>query len=151
MEMKDWFDNLIMNTMVKMLFGVQYTADLLPYLRWLDIGGHEKAMKETAKEMESIVEDWLAEHRRKRELRGNKCGDEKDFMDVMLSICEDKDLPGYAVGVDTTSITLTWTLSFPTMARKSTKKPPTVQSSMDSWAAESGAGGYKRNDSLIIA
>ncbi|MCD9639301.1 hypothetical protein HAX54_023731 [Datura stramonium] len=93
MEMKDWFDNLIMNTMVKMLFGVQYTADLLPYLRWLDIGGHEKAMKETAKEMESIVEDWLAEHRRKRELRGNKCGDEKDFMDVMLSICEDKDLP----------------------------------------------------------
>ncbi|KAG5606469.1 hypothetical protein H5410_027961 [Solanum commersonii] len=151
MEMKEWFGNLIMNTMVKMLFGVQYTdkedeerskaqkairrflelfgvfvvADFLPYLRWLDIGGHEKAMKETAKEMDFIIEDWLAEHKRKRKLRGNKCGDEDDFMDVMLSICEDKDLHGFdadtiikatcvvmlLAGVDTTVVTLTWTLS----------------------------------------
>ncbi|KAH0672916.1 hypothetical protein KY290_025197 [Solanum tuberosum] len=151
MEMKEWFGNLIMNSMVKMLFGVQYTdkedeernkaqkairrflelfgvsvvADFLPYLRWLDIGGHEKAMKETAKEMDFIIEDWLAEHRRKRKLRGNKCGDEDDFMDVMLSICEDKDLHGFdadtiikatcvvmlLAGVDTTVVTLTWTLS----------------------------------------
>ncbi|MCD7449149.1 hypothetical protein HAX54_049512 [Datura stramonium] len=152
LNMKEWFGNLIMNTMVKLLFGVQYTdkedeersrahkairrvfellgafvvADFLPYLRWLDIGGHEKAMKETAKEIDSIVEDWLAEHRRKRKLRGNyKYGDEKDFMDVMLSICEDKDHPGFdadtiikatsmalqSAGTDTTIVTLTWTLS----------------------------------------
>ncbi|XP_059279237.1 cytochrome P450 CYP82D47-like [Lycium ferocissimum] len=150
-EMKEWFGNLIMNTMVKMLFGVQYTgkedeerrkahkairrffellgafvvADFLPYLRWLDIGGHEKAMKETAKEMDCLVEEWLAEHKRKRKLRGNKSGDEEDFMDVMLSICEDKDLHGFDVdtiikstcvglqsaSTDTTIVTLTWTLS----------------------------------------
>ncbi|PHT26403.1 Cytochrome [Capsicum baccatum] len=73
-------------------------ADFLPYLRWLDIGGHEKAMKETAKE---------------------------DFMDVMLSICEDKGLYGFdadavikatclatqSAGTYTTIVTLTWTLS----------------------------------------
>ncbi|XP_049363205.1 demethylepipodophyllotoxin synthase-like [Solanum verrucosum] len=108
-EMKEWFGNLIMNTMVKLLFGVQYTgnedeerskaykairrlfellgafvvAAFLPYLRWLDIGGHEKIMKATAKEIDFIVEDWLAEHRRKTKLRGNNCGDEEDFMDVM--------------------------------------------------------------------
>ncbi|KAG5613259.1 hypothetical protein H5410_024540 [Solanum commersonii] len=151
MEMKEWFGNLIMNTMVKMLFGVQYkgnedeqkskthkairrlfellgafvVADFLPYLRWLDIGGHEKAMKETAKEIDFIVEDWLAEHRRKRKLRGNKCKDEDDFMDVMLSICEDKDIHGFdadntikatcmimlSAGIDTTIVILIWTLS----------------------------------------
>ncbi|KAM3237234.1 cytochrome 82A3 [Capsicum annuum] len=148
MEMKKWFENLIMNTMLKMLFGVRYTdnedrskahkairrfvelfgvfivADFLPYLRWLDIGGHEKAMKETAKEIDIILEDWLAEHKRKRKLKGNKSGDE-DFMDVMLSICEDKDLYGFdadavikatcmsmlLASVDTTMVTLTWTLS----------------------------------------
>ncbi|XP_009795251.1 strychnine-10-hydroxylase [Nicotiana tabacum] len=150
-EMKEWFGNLIMNTMVKMLFGVRYTgkeeeergrahkairrffelmgvsavADFLPYLRWLDIGGHEKAMKETANEMDSLVEEWLAEHRRQRELRGIKYGDEEDLMDVMLSICEDRDLPGFdadtiikatclalqSAGTDTTIVTLTWTLS----------------------------------------
>ncbi|KAK6792839.1 hypothetical protein RDI58_011920 [Solanum bulbocastanum] len=150
-EMKEWFGNLIMNTMVKLLFGVQYTdkedeerskahiairrffellgvsvvADFLPYLRWLDIGGHEKIMKATAKEIDFIVEDWLAEHRRKRKLRGNNCGDEEDFMDVMLSICEDKNLHGFdadaiikatcmalqTAGTDTTIVTLIWTLS----------------------------------------
>ncbi|KAG5613257.1 hypothetical protein H5410_024538 [Solanum commersonii] len=150
-EMKEWFGNLIMNTMVKLLFGVQYTgnedeerskahkairrlfellgafvvADFLPYLRWLDIGGHEKAMKETAKEIDFIVEYWLAEHRRKRKLRGNNCGDEEDFMDVMLSICEDKNLHGFdadaiikatcmalqTAGTDTTIVTLIWIFS----------------------------------------
>ncbi|PHU20837.1 Cytochrome 82A3 [Capsicum chinense] len=152
LDMKEWFGNLIMNTMVKILFGVQYTdnedeerrkvhkvirrlfellgvsivADFLPYLRWLDIGGHEKAIKENAKEIDIILEDWLADHKRKRKLRGNKTGDEEDFMDVMLSVCEDKDIPGgfdtdtiikansiimLAGGTDTTIVTLTWTLS----------------------------------------
>ncbi|KAM3304802.1 cytochrome CYP82D47 [Capsicum chacoense] len=152
MEMKEWFGNLIMNIMIKMLFGVQYegdedeekrraqkatrrsfellgafvVADFLPYLRWLDIGGHEKALKETAKEIDCLGEEWLAEHKRKRKLRVNKSGDEEDFMDVMLSICEDKDLPGHfdadtiikatcmamqSAGTDTIIVTLTWTLS----------------------------------------
>lgn len=44
-------------------------------------------MKETAKEIDLIVEEWLAKHRRKR---GNKCVGEEDFMDIMLSICGDK-------------------------------------------------------------
>ncbi|KAF3670209.1 Cytochrome 82A3 [Capsicum annuum] len=152
MEMKEWFGNLIMNIMMKILFGVQYkgddeeekrraqkatrrsfellgafvVADFLPYLRWLDTGGHEKALKETAKEIDCLGEEWLVEHKRKRKLRVNRSGDEEDFMDVMLSICEDKDLPGHfdadtiikatcmsmlLASVDTTMVTLTWTLS----------------------------------------
>ncbi|KAF3618158.1 hypothetical protein T459_13115 [Capsicum annuum] len=99
MEMKEWLGNLIMNTMV---------------------------MKETAKEIDIMLEDWLAEHRRRKKLRVNKSEDEEDFMDVMMFICEDKDIPGHfdadtivkatcmvmlSAGVDTTLVTLTWTLS----------------------------------------
>ncbi|PHT25577.1 hypothetical protein CQW23_34799 [Capsicum baccatum] len=83
MEMKEWFGNLIMKIVMKILFGVQYkgdddeekrraqkatrrsfellgafvVADFLPYLRWLDIGGHEKALKETAKEIDCLGEE----------------------------------------------------------------------------------------------
>lgn len=151
MEMKEWFGNLVMNTMGKMLFGKAYrvnegeginkahkairrffelmgafvVADFLPYLRWLDIGGHEKAMKEVAKEIDCVVEEWLAEHKKRRDCDEIKSVEEEDFMDVMLSICENRDLAGFdadtaikgtcmamlAAGTDTTTVTLTWTLS----------------------------------------
>ncbi|XP_004238201.2 cytochrome P450 CYP82D47 [Solanum lycopersicum] len=149
MEMKEWIGDLFMNTMGKILFGkgrrsnedeginkahkairrffellgVFVVADFLPYLRWLDIGGHEKAMKEVSKEMDSVVEEWLTEHKTKRRII--KSGEEEDFMDVMLSVCEDRDLPGVdadtaikatcmallSAGTDTTMVTLTWILS----------------------------------------
>ncbi|XP_060199540.1 cytochrome P450 CYP82D47-like [Lycium barbarum] len=151
MEMKEWFGDLITNSLGKMLFGKGFkgneegginrthkavrrffellgafvVADFLPYLRWLDIGGHEKAMKEVAKEIDFVVEEWLAEHKRKRETDGIKSGEEEDFMDVMLSICENRDMHGFdadtaikatcmallSAGTDTTIVTLTWTLS----------------------------------------
>ncbi|XP_006366471.1 cytochrome P450 CYP82D47-like [Solanum tuberosum] len=150
MEMKEWFGDIVMNTMGKMLFGkgrrsnedeginnahkairrffellgAFVVADFLPYLRWLDIGGHEKAMKKVSREMDSVVEEWLAEHKTKREII--KSGEaEEDFMDVMLSICENRGLPEFdadtaikatcmgvlAAGTDTTIVTSTWTLS----------------------------------------
>lgn len=152
MEMKEWIGDLVMNTMGSMLFGkgrrsneeegrnrahkairnffellgAFVVADFLPYLRWLDIGGHEKAMKEVSKEIDSVVEEWLAEHKTKRDPKGiAKSEEEEDFMDVMLSICEGRDLAGFdantaikatcmallSAGTDTTIVTLTWTLS----------------------------------------
>ncbi|XP_004238199.2 cytochrome P450 CYP82D47 [Solanum lycopersicum] len=147
-EMKEWIGDLVMNTMGKILFGkgrrsnedeginkahiairrffellgAFVVADFLPYLRWLDIGGHEKAMKEISEEMDSVVEEWLTEHKTKRGII--KSGEEEDFMDVMLSKCEDRDLPGFdadtaikancmgllSAGTDTTIVTLTWAL-----------------------------------------
>lgn len=77
------------------LFGLFVVADMLPFLGWLDVGGHEKAMKETGKEMDRIMDKWLEEHRRKR-----KSGDftgEQDFMDVLLSIAEGAELSGLDV------------------------------------------------------
>ncbi|XP_019155272.1 PREDICTED: cytochrome P450 82A4-like isoform X2 [Ipomoea nil] len=114
LDMKEWFGKLIINFTMQMLFGKRYeeegtvvttvrrffdllatsaVGDYLPWLRWLDIGGHEKAMKETAKEMDTILEGWLQEHKRKRN-NNTKSNEEEDFMDGLLSSFEDdKDIP----------------------------------------------------------
>nr|GMD80212.1 cytochrome P450 CYP82D47-like [Ipomoea batatas] len=149
LDMKEWFGKLTMDIMTKMLFGQQYeedgnqtvvtirrffdllgasvVGDYLPWLRWLDIGGHEKAMKETVKEMDSLMDGWIQEHKRKR---NTKSKEEEDFMDGLLSSFhgdeDDKDIPEHfdadtivkatcmavlLAATDTTTITLTWALS----------------------------------------
>ncbi|XP_031098241.1 cytochrome P450 CYP82D47-like [Ipomoea triloba] len=146
LEMKEWFGKLIMGVTMQMLLGQQYeeegrrsvemvrglfdllgvpvVSDYLPWLRWLDIGGHEKAMKETAKKMDSVVEGWLQEHKRKRNTKSKQ---EEDFMDGLLSSFQDeedtpKDFDADTIvkatcmavllaATDTTTITLTWALS----------------------------------------
>ncbi|XP_031097402.1 cytochrome P450 CYP82D47-like [Ipomoea triloba] len=146
LDMKEWFGKLTMDIMTKILFGQRYdeegnqtvvtirrffdllgafvVGDYLPWLRWMDIGGHEKAMKETAKEMDSLVEGWLQEHKRKRD---TKPKEEEDFMDGLLSSFGDaNDIPKdfgadtivkatcmamLSAGTDTTTITLIWALS----------------------------------------
>ncbi|CAI9753450.1 unnamed protein product [Fraxinus pennsylvanica] len=115
--MKQWFGDLNLNVVLRMVAGKRYfgaTADgdkievrqcqkvmrdfshfagffivgyNIPYLKWLDIGGYEKKMKETGKEMVKIVEKWLEEHK----LKANS-GCERDFMDVMLSAVEGTNL-----------------------------------------------------------
>nr|POE68348.1 cytochrome p450 82a4 [Quercus suber] len=65
------------------LLGLFVVSDAIPYLRWLDLGGHEKAMERTTKEIDNILGEWLEEHKRKRAFGETK---EQDFMDVMLSV-----------------------------------------------------------------
>ncbi|KAE8100589.1 hypothetical protein FH972_018475 [Carpinus fangiana] len=118
-EMKQWFGDLALNVVLRMFV----VGDAIPYLGWLDSGGHEKAMKKTAKEMDCLVTEWLEEHRKGRasaEAKG-----QQDFMDVMLSILDGADLAGsdpdtvnkatcltmVSGGSDTTMVTLTWALS----------------------------------------
>ncbi|XP_061344579.1 cytochrome P450 CYP82D47-like [Gastrolobium bilobum] len=101
------------------LSGSFIVSDALPYLRWLDLDGKEKEMKRTAKEVDGFAQVWLEEHKRNR--KGNH-----DFMDVLLSIVdEDKEFDGLdsdtivkstcltliLAGTDTTTGTLTWSLS----------------------------------------
>lgn len=107
------------------LGGTFVLRDAVPYLGWLDLGGYEKAMKKTAKELDSLAGEWLEEHRRKRESGQPVAKEEQDFMDVLLSALEGIDLPGYDVdtvikatsttiivgGTDTTSVNLSWALS----------------------------------------
>ncbi|CAM8938455.1 unnamed protein product [Rhodiola kirilowii] len=102
------------------LAGLSLLGDAFPFLRWLDIGGHEKEMKSTARELDRIANQWLDEHKK------NMSSEKQDFMDVMLSMLDedtsissfDKDTINKATcfgliagGTHTTSATLEWTLS----------------------------------------
>lgn len=62
-------------------------ADAVPFLEWLDVGGHQKAVKRMAKEMDGIFQEWLEEHRQKKEEDSSGgVNVEQDFMDVLLSV-----------------------------------------------------------------
>ncbi|XP_076944195.1 cytochrome P450 CYP82D47-like [Bidens hawaiensis] len=153
-EMKKWFGEFNINVILRMVVGKRYSgaasseeeeemkrsrevmrnffhflglfvaADALPFLGWLDLGGHEKAMKKVAQEIDSMAEKWLHEHRSKR----NSCEsvEEKDFMDVLISAVDSSEgLTEYdsdtiiksatmvliASSADTTTVMLTWALS----------------------------------------
>ncbi|XP_022766492.1 cytochrome P450 CYP82D47-like isoform X2 [Durio zibethinus] len=152
-EMKQWFGDLTLNVILRMVAGKRYFGsgakgedkkarrcqkamrewfhllgvfalkDAVPSLGFLDLGGHEKAMKETAKELDSIASEWLEEHKQKRASGEAK---EQDFMDVLLSLLDGTNLATeFGVdtinkanclsmitgGSDTPKVTLTWTLS----------------------------------------
>ncbi|GMY11647.1 Cytochrome P450 82A3 [Fagus crenata] len=106
------------------LFGVFVLSDTIPFLGWLDANGYEKAMKKTAKELDTMMGRLLEEHKQKKLLGGAENG-EQDFMDVMLTILEDAGIASFdadtinkstclnliIAGSDATMILLTWTLS----------------------------------------
>lgn len=99
------------------LIGIFVVSDALPYLWWLDLQGHEKAMKKTAKDLDQILGGWLEEHRRRRLKSNNgdhlkaKCAEgEEDFIDVMLSLQEQGQLSNFQHDSDTSikSTCLVW-------------------------------------------
>ncbi|KAI7747508.1 hypothetical protein M8C21_016710 [Ambrosia artemisiifolia] len=120
-EMKKWFGELNMNTMLKVVVGRRYkgdseyeeemngygkvisewfqylgkflVADALPFLDWLDLGKYKKTMNRVSEELDSIVGKWLEEHLRKRS--SSSVEEVNDFMDVMIRAVEDNDLAGY--------------------------------------------------------
>ncbi|XP_034674166.1 cytochrome P450 CYP82D47-like isoform X1 [Vitis riparia] len=163
-EMKQWFGDLTLNVILRMVTGKRYfsasdtsenkqaqrcrrvfrefchlsglfaVADAIPFLGWLDLGRHEKTLKKTAKEMDSIAQEWLEEHRRRKD--SGEVNSTQDFMDVMLSVLDGKNLGDYDAdtinkatclalivgGSDTTVVTLTWALSLLLNNRDTLKK-----------------------------
>ncbi|KAK8988932.1 hypothetical protein V6N11_030304 [Hibiscus sabdariffa] len=105
------------------LSGIFVLGDAVPFLRRLDLGGYEKWMKKTARELDEIADGWLDDHRKGGRWDENK--KEKDFMDVMNSVLKGASLAGYdadtinkatslnviLAGSDTTTVTLVWGLS----------------------------------------
>ncbi|KAG5230991.1 cytochrome P450 [Salix suchowensis] len=138
-EMKAWFSDITLNVILKIVVNRRYVdygshreerprmfvvSDALPFLRWMDLGGVEKAMKRTAKNIDQVAEKWLEEHKQKKESGTAKR--EEDFMDLLLSVLDDAEefsnlnidtinkatcLVLILGASDTTSITLTWALS----------------------------------------
>lgn len=77
------------------LMGQFLVGDTIPWLGWLDLGGHEKAMKKTGKEMECLVSEWLEEHKQTR-ASGEANKRQQDFMAaVMPSILDGVELAGF--------------------------------------------------------
>ncbi|KAM3688755.1 hypothetical protein ACJW31_10G174900 [Castanea mollissima] len=171
LEMERWFGYTTLNIICRMVVGKQFggaatedenegndqcrkalrqffdlsgafmVSDALPYLRWLNIGGYEKAMKKTAKKLDHMVGGWLEEHKQKKLWGGMK--EHQDFMDVLLSVVTDNDeTSSYDVDTvikattmnlivaasDTSTITLTWALALVLNNREVLKK---VQEELD--------------------
>lgn len=126
-EMKQWFGELNLNVMLRMVAGKRYfgdsatsaeieeaeqcrngmrelfrllglfvVADAVPLLRFLDLGGYEKEMKKTAKDIDVIIQGWLDDHRRKR--NSGETTSDQDFIDVLLTTLNGVDkLGGYDI------------------------------------------------------
>ncbi|WMV46835.1 hypothetical protein MTR67_040220 [Solanum verrucosum] len=103
-NLSSWFENITCNIIIRMLAGKRFTgcaeemnfkesikkalylggafvfSDAIPWLEWMDIGGHIKAMKETYKEVDSVFDSWLKQH-----INSIRDGEQSDFIDIMLS------------------------------------------------------------------
>ncbi|KAK9189660.1 hypothetical protein WN943_018259 [Citrus x changshan-huyou] len=121
-EVNDWQQQI---TKFTALSGQFVVSDALPFLRWLDIGGYERLMSKIAKYFDIILQEWLDEHKMKRD-SGDAKGDE-DFMYVLLSLLDDnaEQLPDrdadavikaicvtiIVAAADTSVVTLTWAIA----------------------------------------
>jgi cytochrome P450 len=119
-DMKKWFEDLIVNMVARMIYGDCFSAsaqnedqfkkasrrfvellgafvpsDFIPGLRWLDFGGYEKKMKKTAKELDSVVDGWLEEHK-KIINSTHQLNESKDqvFMTTLLSRVKEEFIEG---------------------------------------------------------
>ncbi|KAJ6320792.1 hypothetical protein OIU78_016063 [Salix suchowensis] len=118
-EMKAWFSDITLNVILKIVVNRRYVdygshreerpsdewrdslrrffelsgmfvvSDALPFLRWMDLGGVEKAMKRTAKNIDHMAEKWLEEHKQKK--ASGTAKREEDFMDLLLSVLDDAE------------------------------------------------------------
>ncbi|KAD4385511.1 hypothetical protein R6Q59_010559 [Mikania micrantha] len=117
-DMKQWFGKLMVNMVVKMMFGNHFSpdeqngdqflkaitrfaqllgdfvpADFIPWIRWLDLGGYEMKMKKTALEMDAAINGWLEDHKKKRNyastLQVNESKDQEIFMAALLRRVEE--------------------------------------------------------------
>ncbi|KAK1427371.1 hypothetical protein QVD17_16054 [Tagetes erecta] len=154
-ELSNWLEHIMFNIIVMMMAGKRYfgvggggdeatrfqkavvefyrlsgvfvVSDTIPFLWWLDLRGYEKQMKKTAKDLDLVLGGWLNEHRQKRKLELERNENEvKDFIDVMLSLEDEGQLPdmendsdtiikstclGMILGGNTTAGTVNWAIS----------------------------------------
>ncbi|KAK9082004.1 hypothetical protein Syun_030986 [Stephania yunnanensis] len=102
--------------------------DALPFMAWLDFKGDAKAMKNTQKDLDYIMQTWLDEHRAKADqMRGDAINNTRDFLDVLVmmektgqfsSTIKDIDttikalaLTQLVAGVDSMANTMVWVLA----------------------------------------
>ncbi|KAK1354542.1 Cytochrome P450, family 82, subfamily C, polypeptide 4 [Heracleum sosnowskyi] len=101
-------------------------SNMIPFTEWMDLKGNQRAMKQTAKELDFILSSWLEEHKQSMGNHG-QLKETPDFIDVVLSLLADSDgfLYGHKgedvikenvsgaifAGSDAVYATLTWALT----------------------------------------
>nr|GEY59443.1 cytochrome P450 CYP82D47-like [Tanacetum cinerariifolium] len=151
-DMKKWFGDLTVNIVERILFGDCFSSieqndqfkkdirrfnellgafipsDVIPGLRWLDLGGYEKMMKKTAKDIDVVIDGWLEEHKKIDSTQHIDGCKDQVFMATLLCLVKEKikeDLYGFSIdaivkatclaifsaATDTTTVTLTWALA----------------------------------------
>ncbi|KAI3886862.1 hypothetical protein MKW98_017214, partial [Papaver atlanticum] len=107
-------------------------SDVVPWLGWIDrLTGLTGKMKKCGKKLDEVVGIAVEDHRQKKlKISGNTTGahmenEQEDFIDILLSIMEQSQIPGnnpeitvksfvldmLMGGTDTTKLVMTWTLS----------------------------------------
>ncbi|KAK9944740.1 hypothetical protein M0R45_010292 [Rubus argutus] len=103
--------------------GNPVVCDVIGFPKWMDFKGQLKTLKHTGSQFDSLMTNWVEEHCKKKQKSDSS--NQQDFIDVMLSEIEDSSMLGHTRdtiikatamvlilgGADTTSISLTWTLS----------------------------------------
>ncbi|XP_038713297.1 dimethylnonatriene synthase-like [Tripterygium wilfordii] len=146
------------------LSGVFVVSDFVPSLEWMDFGGYVSSMKSTAKEIDSVLGNWLQERlqRRKEDKEASS-----DFMDVMLSTLEDGEImSGHTrdtvvkatvlilmmTGTESTAVTLTWALSLllnnPTVLKKAQEELD-INVGRQNWVQESDIKNLKYLQAIV--
>ncbi|KAD2805868.1 hypothetical protein E3N88_39245 [Mikania micrantha] len=114
-DMKQWFTNLILNVLVRIISGKRFpfksaegvrfqkmekklfellgafvVSDLIPFMKRFDVGGYEKQMKMAAEEINDIMEGWLRNRRIQKDSAGGQQQEgDQFFMDVLISVLKD--------------------------------------------------------------
>ncbi|KAI3522061.1 hypothetical protein L1887_11539 [Cichorium endivia] len=121
-EISQWFGNLVVNIMVRIITGKSFSpsdaegvrfqmvvkkffelmgafvvSDYIPYVKCLDVGGYSEAMKKTARDLDIIFEGWLNERRigskSSQQHEGNRV-----IIDVLISLLQgasEEEFPGF--------------------------------------------------------
>ncbi|KAK9170021.1 hypothetical protein Syun_002161 [Stephania yunnanensis] len=77
--------------------------DALPFMAWLDFKGDAKAMKNTQKDLDYIMQTWLDEHRTKADqMRGDAINNTRDFLDVLVMMEKTGQFSSAIKDIDTT-------------------------------------------------
>ncbi|KAF5817565.1 putative cytochrome P450 [Helianthus annuus] len=105
------------------IIGTPNPGDFFPFLRWIDFQGFEKRLKKLQDKTDSFSQNLIEEIRAKRSSSSSEKGNDKTFIDALLTLQESQ--PDYytdniikgnistllQAGTDTSSVTIEWAMA----------------------------------------
>ena len=134
-DLKELFGDLVVNIVAKIIFGDCFLpmeqndkfkkdirrfnellgafipSDFIPGLRWLDLGGYEKMMKKTAKDIDVVIDGWLEEHKKMDSTQHVDGCKDQVFIATLLCRVKEKvkeDLYGFSIDAIVKATCLVW-------------------------------------------